>query len=188
MTRIYYDTEFIDDGDTIELISIGMVNDKGEEYYGINADLSLWRLRSLSWHMENTIPSLPIALRPGDDIEWVPEHSDWPKVRSKTRIRDDVYDFLKASKENPKDDIELWAWFGAYDHVVLAQLWGPMVNLPVQTVPMYTNDLKQEMTRKEKLGHPRLRFDMPMMSEGTVHNALDDARLLKKRYEWLEQF
>lgn len=33
--NIYYDTEFIENGTTIELLSIGMVRENGQEYYGI---------------------------------------------------------------------------------------------------------------------------------------------------------
>lgn len=186
MPRIYYDTEFIDDGNTIELISIGMINEFGEEYYGINENLSLSRLLDQPWHMENTVPSLPIRTVGDNKIGWVPEHPDSKLIKPKVAIRDDVFDFIVRTATLGKTPVELWAWYGAYDHVVLAQLWGSMIYLPRGIVPMYTNDLKQEMTRKEKLGNKRLRYDLPKMDEGTVHNALDDAKLLKIRAEWLD--
>lgn len=189
MTRIYYDTEFIDDGNTIELISIGMVAETGEEYYGINEDLSLDRLGDHPWHIENTVPSLPISLRYDGKLMWQPKHTDAKLIKPKAGIRDDVFDFIIRQATLGKTPVELWAWYGAYDHVALAQLWGPMANLPKGIVPMYTNDLKQELTRKEKLGNSRLRYSLPMHdSNSNAHNALDDARLLKKRAEWLEQF
>lgn len=184
--KIFYDTEFIDDGSTIELISIGMVSETGEELYCINRDLSLDRLRCLPWHMENTVPSLPIGTVNDNKIDWLADHPDTNLIMPKDEIRYQVYKFILSNK--PVDSmVDLWAWYGAYDHVALAQLWGPMVNLPKDVVPMYTNDLKQEMSRKEKLGNSRLRFDMPMHENLTKHNALDDARLLKKRAEWLNQ-
>ena len=34
--RYYLDTEFIEDGKTIDLISIGLVSEDGREYYAIN--------------------------------------------------------------------------------------------------------------------------------------------------------
>ncbi len=34
MTRYFYDCEFLENGNTIELISIGIVADDGREYYG----------------------------------------------------------------------------------------------------------------------------------------------------------
>ena len=40
------------------------------------------------------------------------------------------------------EPIELWAWVGAYDHVVLCQLWGPMTDLP-PAIPRFTRELRQ---------------------------------------------
>lgn len=192
MRRIFYDTEFIDDGSTIELISIGMVADNGEEYYGINGELELRRLPDLSWHMENTVPSLPIGTRDDDKLGWDLSHPDATLIKSRAKLRLEVFEFIYKNSDNVgptlNDNIELWAWYGAYDHVVLAQLWGPMNDLP-GSVPKYTNDFKQELERKIQLtGNSRLRFILPKMEEGSLHNALDDARLLKRRYEWLTSF
>ena len=38
--------------------------------------------------------------------------------------------------------MELWAWYAAYDHVVLAQLWGAMPALP-REIPRFTKELRQ---------------------------------------------
>ena len=77
-------------------------------------------------------------------------------------IANEVRDFILATPGR-----ELWAWYAAYDHVVLCQLWGTMVQLP-KGVPMWTNDLKQEA---ERLGNPRV----PEQESGE-HDALADAR------------
>jgi 3' exoribonuclease, RNase T-like len=42
--KIFYDTEFIEDGRTIDLISIGMVAEDGREYYAVNRDMIVRRL------------------------------------------------------------------------------------------------------------------------------------------------
>ena len=34
--KYFYDTEFIEDGSTIELISIGVVAEDGREYYAVS--------------------------------------------------------------------------------------------------------------------------------------------------------
>lgn len=39
MTIYCYDTEFLEDGSTIELISIGIVCEDGREYYAVNSDM-----------------------------------------------------------------------------------------------------------------------------------------------------
>lgn len=36
--KFFYDTEFIEDGKTIDLISIGIVAEDGLEYYAVNLD------------------------------------------------------------------------------------------------------------------------------------------------------
>lgn len=177
--KIYYDTEFIEDGETIKLISIGMVAENGDELYLINGDLYLSYLFADDWHIENTVPSLPVqALAPGK-FRWDTSHPDFPLVKTKKEIRDEVLKFI-VDHSNP--DVELWAWYGAYDHVALAQLFGRMVDLPYHKVPMWTNDLRQELLRKSQ----RVGFNigLPAQSEG-LHNALADAKHLKVRAEYL---
>jgi hypothetical protein len=89
-------------------------------------------------------------------------------------IANEVRDFIRQSalwdlqEPHPKPEVpQLWAWYGAYDHVALCQLWGRMIDLP-KGVPMWTNDLKQEC---ERLGNPQV----PQQASGE-HNALADAR------------
>jgi hypothetical protein len=74
---------------------------------------------------------------------------------------------------------ELWADYGAYDHVALCQLWGSMVDLPMY-IPMYTNDIQQEARRLAVT-------DLPQQSEG-LHNAIADARHCRARWEFLQSF
>jgi hypothetical protein len=62
--------------------------------------------------------------------------------------------------------MELWAWYAAYDHVALAQLWGAMPALP-REIPRFTKDLRQLWDDR---GRPRL-----PEAEGR-HDALIDAR------------
>jgi hypothetical protein len=45
VTAIYYDEEFLEDGRTIELISIGLVREDGAEYYAVSKDATRRRLR-----------------------------------------------------------------------------------------------------------------------------------------------
>jgi hypothetical protein len=156
--KVYYDTEFLEDGKTIDLISVGMVAEDGRELYFVNRDADWARIGQHDWLMANVVPYLP----PLDD----------PRVKRKTEIADEVRRFLLGPLSAP----ELWAWYGAYDHVVLAQLFGRMIDLP-SGIPMWTNDLRQEVHRR---GNP----PMPEQSAG-VHNALADARHVKVMAEYL---
>ena len=173
--RIYYDTEFLEDGHTVELISIGMVAEDGCELYAVNEEINAGplhdRICKHRWLMENVVPSLPLRKSNGHGkhSSGVNAYSgyffldlDDNTVMPLRMIRNQVREFIQATP-----DVELWAWYAAYDHVALAQLFGRMIDLP-DGVPMWTNDLRQEVHR---LGNPEL----PEQADG-VHNALADAR------------
>ena len=55
--KYFYDTEFIDDGRTIELISIGVVAEDGREYYAISTEFD--PERAGRWVRTNVLPKLP---------------------------------------------------------------------------------------------------------------------------------
>jgi len=106
---------------------------------------------------------------------------DHPDVRPIGQIRRLVSDFLMESHlagvELDRNNIHMWAWYGAYDHVCLVQsLWENMVDLPAH-VPMLTHDLKSEHMR---LGSPKL-----PEQDGTEHNALADAEGNHKKAKFL---
>lgn len=171
--RIYYDTEFLEDGRTIDLISIGMVTETGHEYYAVNRDMPTRRIRRHPWLMDNVVPHLPKGygdLRNTMGKRWL-FHYDDPTVKRHPTIAAEVHQFILDAGP----DVELWAWYGAYDHVALAQLWGPMIELP-EGVPMWTNDLKQEAHRlTQQLRTNGRTLHLPRQ-QGTEHNALADAR------------
>lgn len=149
--KVFFDTEFNEDGTTIDLISIGMVKENGDEYYAVNLSADWERVYENEWLLKNVVDKL-----------------DYSYAKPKSQIRNEVSEFLHTA--NP---VELWAWYGAYDHVALAQLFGKMMDLP-DHIPMYTNDLKQEVDR--------LKVGVPYQPSGN-HNALEDARFLKVRYD-----
>jgi hypothetical protein len=176
--RYFYDCEFLEDGKTIELISIGIVAEDGRELYLVNRDAPWKRIKKHEWLMANVVPHLPQPH--GDWINQMPK--SWPidfhnsAVKDRMTISQLVEHFLFDYDWSPEPDVELWAWYGAYDHVVLCQLFGLMIDLP-RGIPMWTNDLQQELRR---LGNP----SMPEQASG-LHNALEDARHLKACFEGL---
>lgn len=175
--KIFYDTEFIENGRTIDLISIGMVAEDGRSLYRIVDDEeTITRAVAHDWLRANVVNHLPVTLvhETGEDWDWDTEHADWYQTARRDTVREDVEAFIR---ETP--DPELWAWYGAYDHVCYAQLFGRMIELP-QGFPMWTNDLKQEVERR---GNPRL----PEQTDGE-HNALADARWVKAAYDSLYPF
>ncbi|MEU6597860.1 hypothetical protein [Streptomyces flaveolus] len=173
--RIFYDTEFIEDGRHIDLISIGMVAEDGREYYAVNREMPVRKIRKHKWLVENVVPYLPKGhgdARIHMPKRWLFHYAD-PVVKHRATIAKQVAQFIQATP-----DPQLWAWYGAYDHVALAQLFGPMIDLP-DGIPMWTNDLRQEC---ERLGNPTL----PEQPDG-VHNALADARHNRVRAQYLDR-
>lgn len=162
---ITYDTEFHDDGKTIDLISIGMVREDGQELYCVSEEFDVRRAYSNEWIRDNVLVHLPAMARqsPIWGYPWSIDrnHDDvWSRAETAARVRD----FIQATP-NP----ELWAYFSAYDHVALAQLYGKMMALP-PGIPMYTNDIMQEIHRRGIS-----KADLPQHT-GRRHHALDDAR------------
>lgn len=170
--KIFYDTEFLEDGNTIQLLSIGMVREDGKSYYGVVADpFLITQAARDSWLEKNVVSQLPYR-RYGDVWDFNAGHEDYKALKFRWVIREDVKSFIMNTPAP-----ELWAYYGAYDHVVLCQLFGRMIELP-RGIPMFTNDLMTEINRA---GNPRLP-DEPER----LHNALADACWNKETYEHLQ--
>ncbi|MBE5453440.1 hypothetical protein E3G52_000304 [Mycobacteroides abscessus] len=183
MTVYCYDTEFLEDGKTIDLISIGIVCEDGREYYAINSDADWDRIRKDDWLMDNVVRHLPthstgqVQQRRGfSDTGWSWGGIDKSStlVKPKWVIANEVREFIVgdlAARDEAVSEEELpvlWAYYGAYDHVALCQLWGRMIKHP-RFMPMYSHDLMQEMRR---LGVSNTAVRKPK----TAHDALADAR------------
>lgn len=151
--KYFYDTEFIEDGKTIDLISIGIVADDGRTYYAISTECNYGKADE--WVRENVVDKLE-GQRSGF----------W---KSRQQIKEDIVAFVGEDKP------EFWAYYADYDHVVLCQLFGRMIDLP-KNFPFYTLDIKQLC---KSLGNPSL------PAQENEHNALDDAKWNKEAYEFL---
>lgn len=156
--KYFFDTEFIDDGWTIDLISIGIVCEDGREYYAEVHGVG-WEKAS-QWVLDNVRTQLT------------------GETKSRAQIAMDILGFVFEGQQPP----EFWAYFAAYDWVVLCQLYGTMMELPNQPPPvgqwpMFCMDLKQAATM---LGIARF-----PPQEGVEHNALADAKWNLQSYLWL---
>ena len=127
--KFWFDTEFIEDGKTIDLISIGIVAEDGGTYYAESAECDL--SRASEWVRENVIPHL--------------EGPTFAKPRA--QIAAEIVEFVGESVKP-----EFWAYYADYDWVVLCQLFGTMMDLP-KGWPMYCRDVKQLC---DDLGNPSL--------------------------------
>lgn len=115
--KIWFDTEFIEDGNTIELLSIGMVREDGAEYYAEPAETD--RTRANGWVKANVLPHLNGPIKPRRHIA--------PEI-------------IRFAGDAP----EFWAYYASYDWVALCQLFGTMMDLP-KGWPMYVMDLMNKV-------------------------------------------
>jgi hypothetical protein len=154
--KYWFDTEFIEDGKTIDLLSIGIVAEDGRELYleNLSADIS----RASDWVRENVIAHLDMV-KHGVAYEEI-----GPKVRA----------FVQWDGDSFKP--EFWAYYADYDWVAMCQLFGTMMDLP-KGWPMYCRDVKQLC---DDMGNPQLP-EQP----STEHHGLADARWTREAWEFL---
>lgn len=150
---IYFmDTEFIEDGKTIDLMSIGIVDANGATYYAESTECDLGKADK--WVRDNVI----VHLKGGK----------YSKTRK--QIKEDILNFIII-----KPEPEFWAYYADYDWVAFCQLFGRMIDLP-KGFPMYCNDFKQVLhfgnIKKESL----------LTTNAQEHNALADAFELRDMF------
>lgn len=114
--KYFFDTEFMEDGSIIDLISIGIVSEDGREFYAESADADFSKAND--WVKANVLPHLT--------------GESWPKWKIARKVA------IMCGDGAP----EFWTWYGAYDWVALCQLFGRMIDLP-RGFPMFACDLKQ---------------------------------------------
>lgn len=174
VTRFFYDTEFLEDGRTIDLLSFGMVCEtSSNEFYHVNADADWKRAFEHDWIRQNVMNTIRHEVfvpskadrEAGAKIE-VELTEPYPVAISKKSLAQSLVNYVETNL--PENHIpQFWAYYGSYDHVAMAQIYGTMMELPA-FFPMFTMDIKQLMIMKGVNSNP--------VPQENVHNALDDAR------------
>jgi hypothetical protein len=177
VTRWFLDTEFNEDGRTIELISIALVSEGGREYYAHSADYDPAACND--WVKANVLPYLENEPR-------VPRKRIAEDIRALVLSDADATVELASGArmlvgERSSVVPEFWAYYADYDWVALCQLYGPMIALP-DGFPMYCRDLKQLM---DESGVTK---ETPLPAQENEHSALDDARWVRKTWLHLKGF
>lgn len=121
--KYFFDTEFVDDGVNLSLISIGIVAEDGREYY---AETGSWDNAS-EWVLENVVTQLQ-----GGEY-----------IRTRQQMRYDIVRFVGADHQ-----IEFWGWFADYDWVLFTRIFGGMLQVPTN-FPQLSMDLTQMMVHKK---------------------------------------
>lgn len=174
--RYFMDTEFIEDGKTIDLISIGIVAEDDRMLYCCNAECDF--MRANAWVKEHVIPLLPMAgweiMAPQttEFLDWVQEGISrrFLPWRSRKQIKEAVLEFMP-----PDSKPEIWGYFADYDWIVFCQLFGKMIDLP-KGYPMWCRDLKQLMWHLQVERPPK---------QDNEHDAIEDAKWNKNLFEKL---
>lgn len=168
--KYWLDTEFIEDGKTIDLLSIGIVAEDGRELYLESAEAHF--AKASEWVKTNVFPHLGHYVH-GAHVSW----DDVPSCPAAFReaIADSVKRFCDPERCGKP---EFWGYYADYDWVVLCQLFGTMMDLP-KGWPMYCRDIKQWC---DDLGNPRL----PEQGKGE-HHALADAQWNRKVWAFLKE-
>jgi hypothetical protein len=201
---VFYDTEFYEDGSTIKPISIGMVavlpathedpNPSPIEYYAVFDDPqsdALYKASTEEFHKEHVLPHLPLLTvkeaKERSPSAWairMPQldFSD-PSVKPPYVIRNEIRELIRSLSNQVlgPSQLELWADYADYDHILLCQLFGRMIDLP-KYFPKFTHDIQQLRTSLH-VGHSEL----PKSPKEEAHNALNDARNAHERWRFLRR-
>lgn len=173
--KIFFDTEFTGLHQHTTLISIGCVAEDGRTFYAEFTDYDQCQVDD--WVQKNVINNLIVH----------PERKHYYKVTD----TDEIYKSCSNGVANRLfkwlqqfEKVEMWSDCLAYDWVLFCRLFGSALNIPrnVYYIPfdictlMKIKGVDPDVNREEFAG-----------IEGTKHNALHDALVIKACYEKLMQ-
>jgi len=158
--------------DTIELISIGIIDEDGNEYYAISNEFDIDDAWNNEWLRDNVLKNLFDSKISGNKTSresmTIKNFKSYILCcgKSKYQIREEIKSFcvngdytdvkkrmdegLETIEPIPVNDYEFYAYYGDYDWVVFCWLFGRMIDLP-KGFPMYCKDLKQLLDGKAEL-------------------------------------
>ncbi|MFB8182564.1 hypothetical protein ACFC8N_42575 [Streptomyces sp. NPDC055966] len=170
--NVYLDCEFLPaDPTTAGLVSIGLTDDRGVEFYGVNAEMDIAAVTAVPWMVENVWSSLPTVHAPGAFQALNLLHED---VLTIAGIRAGVARYFA---DTDADTTHLWAWYGGQDICRLHSLWDNDWSVMPDQIPRWFNELE---TLRWQAGNP----EMPEQPAG-LHNALADARHNRTMHQFL---
>lgn len=195
---------------TIDLISIGIVNETGKTFYAINKDMRMKDIKKNKWLMENVMSKLPEPNVSHPAMGGSPRCWEEAKAwRTMDEIKYDIIQYLGGQDMMDEsgcywhfaDKPEFYAYYADYDWVRFCWIFGTMMQLP-NGFPMYCKDLKQMLdaklegmhlelnpelvvTRSMNLEEKLERFKRMMEVNGpsNEHHALADAKWNKRLHD-----
>ncbi len=196
--RYWVDSEFIDDGRTIDLISIGLVCEDGREYYAQSVEFEYEASNANKWIRENVFPHLDLgctcftvdsrnAVEDMRDMHLFLDgnvrerHKKLYPVCPWRRLREIAQEIKAFCDPEQYGKPEFIGWCAGYDFVLLCQLFGTMMDLPADW-PHYIKDLQHVLDDRSWTD------DMLPEQEGSAHNALGDAKHIRRLWTFLEEW
>lgn len=157
--RYFLDTEFIEDGSTIDLISVGIASEDGRYYYAVSSEYDRAKAEAHPFVSDYVLPGLA---------------GSTPVPRD--AILDGILSFIG---DDPKP--EFWGDYCSYDWVALCQLFGTMQDLP-HSFPKFCNDLQN---LRLLFGIPCEKLPVIV---NTPHNAIIDAVQAKMLFHYMRTY
>lgn len=181
IVKIFFDTEFTGLYKDTELISIGLVDENGREFYGEITDFDKSKVDG--WIRENVLLN---TIEFGNvSILDICDVVDSYYVGTKETITNYLKEWLKAY-----DNIELVSDVCHYDMVLFIDLFGTAFDLP-SNINASCHDINQDIANYLDISE-RDAFDYSRETfintysvndiESNKHNALYDARVIRKIY------
>lgn len=187
MTKIFFDTEFTGLVPNTTLISIGAITEYGEEFYAEVTDYD--RKLITKWIFDNVIEHM---FYNDDDPEFIRSSNDSTIVKGTMKYVSKAFrDWCETVYVYHIDDLEFISDVSHYDAVLLFDLFGGAINAPKYVTPA-VYDINQmvadtcKITLKDAFDISRenlLEGSYEKLPDGDKHNALYDARVIKKIYE-----
>lgn len=199
MNSIFFDTEFIEGvnkpivGKTrhfIDLISIGMKAQNGNEYYAISTEFS--PNDADDWVKENVIAKLPERGFNGHNAATARLWKTNEQIAADIRVfvykngfglADEQINYMFGQTADRyfegKEPVQFYSYYADYDWTLLCSLFGKMIHLP-NGFPKYCLDIKQMMVES---GFDKKWKDEFCPEPDGEHDALVDARWHKKLYD-----
>ncbi len=168
-TKIFLGTEFKGLHKNTTLISIGLISDCGKTFYAELTDYDISQCDS--WIKKNVLSNLC--------LKQTHDYSNGVKVLCDTKkLKKELTTWLEQFKK-----VEMWSDCLAYDWILFNEIFGHAFNIPknIYYIPFDICTL----FKIKGIDPDILREEFAEIKEKQKHNALFDAKVIKKCYEKL---
>lgn len=177
--NVFFDTEFTGLHKETSLISIGMIAGNGQKFYAEIIDYDKKQVNE--WIKDNVINNLWVVTKTIRECS----ECDYYYVGTKKQIAQYLREWISQF-----ENVQLVSDVAHYDMVLFIDLFGGAFDLPDNVSPV-CHDINQDIARFFKMT-PKEAFNLSREcilgicdSGDNKHNALYDAEIIKKIYEFI---